>query len=72
MEGVLTVEQAGEELGMHPASVRKAILAGRIHARRFGQRLLLITRAEVERYRVERRPPGRPRQPRCTGASDGR
>ncbi len=59
----LTVDEAATALGMHPGAVRKVILAGRLAARRIGQRLLLIPRAEVERYRTERLPPGRPRVP---------
>ncbi len=59
LEEFLTVEQAGALLQMHPGAVRKAILAERIAARRFGARLLLIARVEVERYRVERPPRGR-------------
>ena len=59
MEEFLTVEQASALLRMHPGAVRKAILAERIAARRFGARLLLIARVEVERYRVERPPRGR-------------
>lgn len=51
MPELLTVEQAAERLGMHPASVRKAIAQGRLKvAERVGKRLILIAEAEVERY----------------------
>lgn len=66
MDELLTVEQAGQELEMHPAAVRKAIGSGRITATRYGARLLLIARSEVERYKRERRPAGRPRRSRPT------
>lgn len=66
MDELLTVEQAAKELQMHPGAVRRAILAGRVKATRIGARLLVLTRAEVERYRAEPRqrgwPKGRPRQ----------
>lgn len=68
MEELLTVEQAASMLGMHPASVRRAILAGRLRGQHLSPRVLVLTRAEVERYRdTEPKrgwPKGRPRQPR--------
>lgn len=60
----LTVAQAAESLGMADASVRRAILRGDIKARRVGARLLVIAPDEVERYKRERRPAGRPRETR--------
>ena len=64
MEEMLTVQQAAQELRMHDAAVRKAIIAGRINAQHYGPRVILITRAEVERYKVERPPRGRkPKEP---------
>ena len=71
MDELLTVEQAAESLGMHPGAVRKAILAGRIAATRMGARLLVLTRAEVERYRAERNPRGRPRSKTDQSSSHG-
>lgn len=47
----ITIEQAAERLGMHPASVRKAIQLGRLTvAERVGKRLILLDAAEVEWY----------------------
>lgn len=63
MQDMLTVKQAASELGMQEASVRKAILAGRLVAQRVGERLLVIHRQDVERYKSEYpRTPGRPRK----------
>lgn len=60
---LLTVEEAARELGMVAGAVRRAIHEGRITPRRFSPRVMLIPRAEVERYKRERRPAGRPRKP---------
>jgi len=47
---------------MTPGAVRMAIHSKRLMVtRKVGKRLNLITRAEVERYKRERRPAGRPR-----------
>lgn len=61
----MTVEEAAQELGMRPGAVRNAIIAGRIKAHKFSPRVLLISRAEVERYKANRPKPGpRPRKER--------
>jgi excisionase family DNA binding protein len=58
---LLTIEEAAKELGMTAGAVRKAIHNDRITPRRFSPRVVLIPRAEVERYKRERKPAGRPR-----------
>lgn len=58
---LLTVEATAKELGMTAGAVRKAIQQGRLSPLRFSVRVMLIPRAEVERYKQERRPRGRPR-----------
>lgn len=61
MDEWLTVAEAAGELGMHPGAVRKAIGAGRLAVRRHSPRVVLLARAEVERYKRERPAPGRPK-----------
>ena len=57
----MTIDEAAAELGMQPGAVRKAIFQERMAvARKVGKRINLISRAEVERYKRERRPAGRP------------
>lgn len=59
---VLTTRQAAESLGMTHGAVRRAISDKRLTAFTIGaSNRHFVTRAEVERYRQERRPPGRPR-----------
>lgn len=45
----VTVEEAARIIGMHPGAIRRAIQAGRIKARRIGQRVYVIEREEAER-----------------------
>jgi len=56
----LTIAEAAALLNLTPAGVRKAIQMQRITPTRFSQRVVLVARAEVERYRNERRPRGWP------------
>lgn len=56
----LTTEEAAEELSMSESGVRDAVREGRITASRRG-RILLVDRAEVDRYRAD--PRRRRRQP---------
>jgi excisionase family DNA binding protein len=56
----VTIAEAGRLLNLAPASVRKAIQQGRITPLRLSKRIVLIARAEVERYQRERRPRGWP------------
>jgi len=48
---MLTVEEAAQLIGIQPGSVRTAIADGRLPAIRFGKRVLMINRADAERYR---------------------
>ena len=62
-DDVLSVIQAAQELGMHPASVRRAITEGRLRAEKLGPRTMVIRRRELERYKATpRHAGGRPRQ----------
>lgn len=57
----LTIAEVAHELGMTESAVRVAISQQRLAvARKIGKRLNLIARSEVERYKRERRPAGRP------------
>lgn len=56
---ILTAEQAAGELGLAVDTVRRYVYRGLIEASKFGHQIA-ITRAEVERYRKERKAPGRP------------
>ena len=60
---VLSVLQAARELEMHPPSVRRAIVEGRLRAETLGLRTMVIRRRELERYKATpRHPGGRPRR----------
>ena len=65
----MTTQEAAELLGVDPATVRQAILAGRLEATKRG-RDWWLTPAAVERYRTGRRPkPARP-QDTCRCGAD--
>lgn len=69
---MLTIEAAAKELKMTAGAVRKAIQQKRITPLRFSARVVLIARAEVERYKVERNPRGRPvGKPRAAAPAEG-
>ena len=69
---VLTTKQAAEVLGMSHGAVRHAIADGRIVAFKIGaSNRQFVTREEIERYRRERLPRGRPRQPRRDAGEEG-
>lgn len=57
---MLTTTQAATELGIKPDSVKKLCQRGIMKAERAG-RDWLISLEEVERYKIERRPIGRPK-----------
>jgi excisionase family DNA binding protein len=59
MEDFLTTIQAGELLGVTRKMIIKLINAGRIAATKMG-RDYLIPLTEIERYKRERKPAGRP------------
>ncbi len=60
---VLSVVQAARELDMHPASVRRAIVEGRLRAEKLGPRTMVIRQRELDRYKaMPRHPGGRPRR----------
>jgi excisionase family DNA binding protein len=54
MEDMMTPQQAAQELGITSRAVRDAIKRGSLPATRLSERVLLITREDVERYRRER------------------
>lgn len=57
-----SITEAANALGMRPASVRRAILQGRLRAQRIGY-YYAIDAAEIDRYRATpRHPGGRPRR----------
>ncbi len=57
----MALTQAARELGITRAVLWRHVKAGHIAAQQIG-RFYVIAEAEVERFRLERRPPGRPRQ----------
>jgi excisionase family DNA binding protein len=57
---MLTTKQAATELGIQPGSVKKLCQRGILKAERIG-RDWLISRDEIERYKAERKPVGRPK-----------
>jgi excisionase family DNA binding protein len=56
---VMTVTEASKELAVDPAHVRLLIRRGTLKAENHGT-LWLLPVAEVERYKRERKPVGRP------------
>lgn len=48
----LTLEQAGQELGLSPATLRSQIRYGKLRATKIGP-LWVVSRQEVERYRTK-------------------
>lgn len=58
---MLTTKQAAQALGIQPGSVKKLCQRGILRAERNG-RDWLISRAEIERYKIERRKAGRPKR----------
>jgi excisionase family DNA binding protein len=61
----LTVTQAAAEFGMSPRGVRFRIERGEMAAERINPRLMLIPRAEVERWKeLGRQKPGPKREAR--------
>lgn len=57
---LFTMNEAAQELGLSPATVRQAVLAGRIdHVVRYEKRL--ITRQALEEYRARTQPQGEKR-----------
>lgn len=57
VEDLLTVEQAAEELGIQPGTLRNAMTEGRIPVVRVFSRRLL-TREAIEEYRNRTQPDG--------------
>ncbi|MFO1066315.1 MAG: helix-turn-helix domain-containing protein [Pirellulales bacterium] len=55
----MTTEEAAKELGYAVDTIRRYVYRGLIVASKFGNQVA-ISRAEVERFRKERRAPGRP------------
>ena len=60
VDGYVTIAEAAQLLDISPAGVRKAIQQRLLAPLRLSPRVVLIARAEVERYQRERRPPHRP------------
>ncbi len=56
----MSLAQAAKRLNITRAVVWRHVKAGNIAAERIGH-IYIIPEAELERYAVERRPPGRPR-----------
>ena len=61
---MLTTHEAAAELGIQPGSVKRLCQRGILQAEKRG-RDWFISREDVERYKVERRKPGR--QKRAVG-----
>lgn len=58
---MMTTAQVATELGIQPGSVRKLIERGVLGCEKIG-RDWLISRDELERYKLARRQPGKPRK----------
>jgi excisionase family DNA binding protein len=56
---LLSVPQAAAELDVTEGRIRQLLYSGMLKGERIGWQWV-IERAEVERYKTERRPPGRP------------
>lgn len=63
LDRYLTYTEAGEILGLTPATVREYCQQGRLDREYpFSKRAPFVTRASVERYAAERRPVGQPKK----------
>lgn len=49
MSRFLSIQQAADEVGVNPKTIRRWISDGRLTARRVGPRLIRIERAELDR-----------------------
>lgn len=56
----MSVADAARELEVSPRRIRQLIEAGVLVARLLSVRFYVVERESVERYKVERRPSGRP------------
>lgn len=65
----MTTQEAADYLGVTQSRIRQLIMDEVFHPMKRG-RDNWIQRAEVERYRVERKPRGRPRQERREGEGE--
>lgn len=68
MDNYLTTAQAAELLGMDRSAVLRAIRQGRLPATRYGPRVVLVKRDDVDAYRAMPRHAGG--RPRGSGASE--
>ena len=48
----MTLTEAARALGLHPSTLSHQVAAGRLRVKRYG-RAVIVTPAEVERYRAE-------------------
>lgn len=60
MDELLTVADVARELGITQVTVRRYCLEGRL-GRKVG-RQWLVTRQQLDAFKAQRRPPGRPRK----------
>jgi excisionase family DNA binding protein len=66
----VSVAEAAAELGLNASTIRKRISTGQMRAQRLGERSLMISRREVERWRkIGKLPPGRISTPTKTGTA---
>lgn len=57
-----TTQEAARQMGITDAYVRQLIGAGKLTAKRLGDRVWVIAEDEIERFKsLERKPGGRPR-----------
>ncbi len=57
---LITVSEAATILDICPQGVRRHIASGTLPAKRYGKRMLLLQRTDVENF--QKRPSGRPRK----------
>lgn len=53
VRGLMTLQEAARSLGLSVNTLYTQVRAGKLRAERLGARVLVVTAAEVERYRAE-------------------
>jgi excisionase family DNA binding protein len=69
LKDYVKVTDAASELDVTPRQIRKLIGQGVLRAESLGPRLYLVERTSVNRYKAERRGPGRPSKQETTGGA---
>jgi excisionase family DNA binding protein len=59
---LITVKQAASILGLDESRIRQLVKQNRLAAQRFGDKMLMLNRNEVEKFGKQERKAGRPKK----------